>query len=294
LTIANTNGKELFMKKNLEYLKEKKKNNRKISALTSYDYPTTMMLEEAGIDMIILGDSVGTNVLGYENETEVTLEDMMHHTRAVCRAKKDIFLVVDLPYGTYVTPEDAVKNARSLVKLGADAVKFEGIRPEILKALKDSGIDVMCHIGLNPQHEQERMKQGDIARGKYFNDAAGLLEGAKMLDRSGADLVILEKIPEKVSRIITQNVKMPTVGIGAGKYCDGQVLIILDLLGINERKFMHVPEYADMRKTVIDTAKRYVDEIDRGIFPAERHANKISVIEYDKVIKWCTENNYKI
>src|SRR5208337_4156349 len=146
------------MKKTLEYLKEKKKNNEKISVLTSYDYPTTKILEETNIDMIILGDSVGTNVLGYKNETEVTLDDMIHHTKAVCRAKRDIFLVVDLPYKTYETPDDAVKNAKKLIETGADAVKFEGIKEDVLAALKESNFNVMCHIGLNPQHDQEKMK----------------------------------------------------------------------------------------------------------------------------------------
>lgn len=197
------------MKKTLEYLKEKKKNNQKITVLTSYDYPTTKILEETNIDMIILGDSVGTNILGYQNETEVTLDDMIHHTKAVCRGKKDIFLVVDLPYKTYETPDDAVKNAKILIETGADAVKFEGIKEDILAALKENNINVMCHIGLNPQHEQERMKKGKIVKGKLFNEATELLEGAILLDKAGADLVILEKIPGKISKIITQNVKMP-------------------------------------------------------------------------------------
>ena len=123
------------MKKTLEYLINKKKNNQKITALTSYDYPTTLLLEKADIDMIILGDSVGTNILGYQNETEVTLNDMIHHTKAVCRAKKNIFLVVDLPYKTYETPEDAIKNAKKLIDIGADAVKFESIKINILNEL---------------------------------------------------------------------------------------------------------------------------------------------------------------
>ena len=166
-------------------------------------------MEETNIDMIILGDSVGTNILGYQNETEVTLDDMIHHTKAVCRGKKDIFLVVDLPYKTYETPDDAVKNAKILIETGADAVKFEGIKEDILAALKENNINVMCHIGLNPQHEQERMKKGKIVKGKLFNEATELLEGAILLDKAGADLVILEKIPGKISKIITQNVKMP-------------------------------------------------------------------------------------
>lgn len=280
------------MKKTLEYLKEKKKKNQKISVLTSYDYPTTQILEEANIDMIILGDSVGTNVLGYQNETEVTLDDMIHHTKAVYRGKKDIFLVVDLPYKTYETPNDAVKNAKILIEAGADAVKFEGIKEDILTALKENNIKVMCHIGLNPQSEQERMKQGKIVKGKLLSEATELLEGALLLERSGADLIILEKIPGKISNLITQNVKMPTIGIGAGKYCDGQVLIIYDLLGINERKFKHSPEYINIRQNMINTVKRYQQELDEGLFPNEKHTNIIDDAEYNKIEYWCLKNNF--
>lgn len=280
------------MKKTLAYLKEKKSNNQKISVLTSYDYPTTLILEESNIDMIILGDSVGTNILGYNNETEVTLDDMIHHTKAVCRAKKDIFLVVDLPYQTYETPDNAVKNARKLIETGADAVKFEGIKIDILTALKENNMNVMCHIGLNPQHDQERMKQGRIAKGKLSDEAIELLEGALLLEKCGADFIVLEKIPEKVTKIITQNIKIPTIGIGAGKYCDGQVLIVYDLLGINERKFKHNPEYINVRQLMINTATKYKQETEEGIFPSEKHTNIIHDAEYKKIVNWCLDNNY--
>ncbi len=279
------------MKKTLNYLKEKKESKQKISVLTSYDYPTTMILEEANIDMIILGDSVGTNILGYQNETEVTLNDMIHHTKAVCRAKKDIFLVVDLPYKTYETPEEAVKNAKKLSKAGADAVKFEGIKEDILLALKGNNINVMCHIGLNPQHDQEKMKQGKIAKGKGFDEATELIKGALLLEKAGADLMILEKIPGKISKIITQNIKVPTIGIGAGKYCDGQVLIIYDLLGINSRKFKHSPDYINIREIMKTTINRYQREIEESIFPDETHTNKIDDVEYKKIEEWCLKTN---
>ena len=282
------------MKKTLEYLINKKKNNQKITALTSYDYPTTLLLEKADIDMIILGDSVGTNILGYQNETEVTLNDMIHHTKAVCRAKKNIFLVVDLPYKTYETPGDAVKNAKKLIDIGADAVKFEGIRENILEELKKNKINVMCHIGLNPQYHQEDMKQGKIVKGKIYEEAIKLLEGAKILEKAGADLIILEKIPEKISKLITQNIKIPTIGIGAGKYCDGQVLIINDLLGINERQFKHAPKYIYLRDYILDTLKRYKEETEKEIFPGKEHINIIKDEEYQRVINWCNKNNFKI
>lgn len=282
------------MKKTLDYFKYQKKNKQKITALTSYDYPTTILLEEATIDMIILGDSVGTNILGYKNETEVTMDDMVHHTKAVCRAKKDIFLVVDLPYKTHETPEQAVENAKRLIDIGADAVKFEGIKVDILEELKREKIDVMCHIGLNPQYDQEKMRQGKISKGKSFEEAAELFEGAKRLENSGADLIVLEKIPEKVSRIITQNVEMPTIGIGAGKYCDGQVLIINDLLGINERQYKHVPRYINIRDLIISIIEKYRKETSEGCFPNENHINIIKQDEYAKFENWCVENRYEI
>ena len=283
-----------FMKKTLEFLREKKRRNQKISVLTSYDFLTTEILEEAGIDMIILGDSVGTNVLGYRDETEVTLEDMIHHTRAVCRAKKDIFLVVDLPYKTYETPGEAVENAKRLVDIGADAVKFEGIRENILRELKKNGVHVMCHIGLNPQHDQERMKQGKIAKGKQFSEATELLKGARLLEEAGADLMILEKIPGRVSKVITENIAIPTIGIGAGPFCDGQVLIVYDLLGMNRRKFKHSPDYVNLREMVLNTVSRYRSEIDQGVFPAGVHTNIISDDEYDLIRDWCEKNGFVV
>jgi 3-methyl-2-oxobutanoate hydroxymethyltransferase len=282
------------MKKTIEYLNEKKKNHQKISVLTSYDFPTTVILEEAAIDMIILGDSVGTNILGYKNETEVTMDDMIHHTKAVCRGKKDIFLVVDLPYGTHETTDDAVRNAKKLIELGADAVKFEGIKKDILTSLKEINIKVMCHIGLNPQYDQEKMKMGEVSRGKSFEEAVNLLEGARLLDRSGADMIILEKIPEKISKIITENIEMPAIGIGAGKYCDGQVLIINDLLGINERIFKHVPKYINLREMILNTVIRYRNDVNESKFPDENHINIIKNEQYDKIVNWCQKNNFMI
>jgi 3-methyl-2-oxobutanoate hydroxymethyltransferase len=282
------------MKKTLQYLKNKKENNKKITVLTSYDYPTTLMLEKAEIDMIILGDSVGTNILGYNDETQVTMDDMIHHTKAVCRAKKDIYLVVDLPYKTHETTRDAVKNARKLIELGADAVKFEGIKADVLKSLKENKIDVMCHIGLNPQYDQERMKGGIVSQGKVFQEAINLLEGAKTLEKNGMDLIILEKIPERISKIITQNINVPTIGIGAGKYCDGQVLIINDLLGINERTFKHVPKYINLQEIIINIVKKYQNEIDLEIFPGKENINIIKNEEYQKVEDWCIKTGFKI
>lgn len=282
------------MKKTISYLHAKKHNRQKISVLTSYDYPTTKILEEVGVDMIILGDSVGTNMLGYQDETEVTLEDMIHHTKAVCRAKENIFLVTDLPYNTYQTPGMAVENARRITAAGADAVKFEGGRIDILQALKSEGILVMCHLGLNPQHDQDRMRSGKISKGKQFSEAIELIQAAKNLESAGADLLILEKIPGKLAKIITGNVNIPTIGIGAGKDCDGQVLIIHDLLGLNDKKYKHAPRYFDMKSMVKDVIGRYQDEVAEGIFPALEHTNIIKESELSLVQAWCMEHEMDI
>lgn len=274
------------MKKTVEYLISKKKNNQKISALTAYDYPTALLLEEAGIDVIILGDSVGTNVLGYENETCVTLADMMHHTNAVKRAVKSIFLIVDLPYKTHETPEDAVKNAKKLVACGADAVKFEGIKSDIVQALVKENITVVSHVGLNPQYDQELMKKGKITRGKSFDEAVRIIEGAVMLEKAGAALIVLEKIPGKIAQIITASLTIPTIGIGAGNCCDGQVLIINDILGLSSRKYKHVKEYADMKPLLLNAVSNYKNDVERMTFPASEHTNRISDTVFDKIKDW--------
>ena len=282
------------MKKTLDYLRQKKRSGEKISVLTSYDYPTTLLMEEVGIDMIILGDSVGTNVLGYADETQVTIDDMIHHAKAVCRAKRNCYLVVDLPYRTYETPGDAVTNAQKLREIGADAIKFEGVKTDVLRALKDAGMHVMCHLGLNPQYDQERMKIGKVARGKTAAEAADLLQGALLLDKVGADLVILEKIPERVSAVITKNVAMPTIGIGAGKHCDGQVLIIHDLLGLNEKKFRHVPDYVNLRETALGAIRHYQRDVQGGEFPDGRHVNILKDEEFEAFRQWCLQNRMTV
>jgi len=282
------------MKKTIKYLQDKKNNKKMITVLASYDYPTTILLEKAEIDIIILGDSVGTNILGYDNETQVTLNDMLHHTRAVKRGIKKIFLVVDMPYKTHETPREAVKNAKKLIDNGADAVKYEGIKENILIALKENNIKVMTHIGLNPQYDQEYMKQGKITKGKTFEEAKRIIEGAKYLERAGADLIILEKIPEKIAKIITENINIPTIGIGAGRYCDGQVLVINDIIGLNQKKYKHVKEYINLHDLLLDVIIKYKNDVESKIFPSEENINLIKVDELIKIKEWCLEKGYLV
>jgi 3-methyl-2-oxobutanoate hydroxymethyltransferase len=274
------------MKKTIEYLLSKKRSTQKITSLTAYDYPTALLLEQAGIDIIILGDSVGTNILGYENETFVTLEDMEHHTRAVKRGIKDIFLIVDLPFKSYETIAAAEKNAKRLVSCGADAVKMEGINAEIVTTLTRQGITVVGHIGLNPQFDQQLMREGKITRGKTFEEAHSLIEGAVALEKAGVKIIILEKIPFKISEIITAKLAIPTIGIGAGPYCDGQVLIINDILNLGDRKYKHVKQYADIKSQMLAALSLYKQDVEAGRFPGIEHSNAIKTEEFDKVAAW--------
>mgnify|MGYP000941596482 CR=1 FL=1 len=247
-----------------------KKTGRKIAMLTAYDAPTARAQEAAGIDLILVGDSVGTNMLGYASEREVQLSDIAHHTRAVRRGAPDTFIVSDLPYATYQSPEQALANAKILVEAGADMVKFEGPLPEIVRAIKGAGIAVCCHLGLEPQnHEEKRLK------GKTAAEARKLVEDARALDAAGMDMLVLEVIPEDVAEVATKAIKAPTIGIGGGRKTDGQVLVIVDVLGYTDANFKHNKRYADVGATMKLAAAAYVADVKSGAFPAEANAFKM-------------------
>ena len=235
-----------------------------IAVLTAYDAPTARAQAMAGIDMILVGDSVGTNMLGLASERDVTLEDILHHLRAVRRGAGEAFILADLPFATYDTEADAVTNARRLVEAGADMVKFEGARPEIVKALVEAGIVVSGHLGLEPQHHEEKRLKGKTA------EAAMRLEtDALNLDRAGIALLILEMIPEEVAARITRAVAAPTIGIGAGRATDGQVLVITDALGYTDVNFRHNHRFAEVGSTVREAASAYVAAVRERRFPAK-------------------------
>ena len=217
------------MKKNIAYLHTKKQ-RQPITVLTCYDYPTACLQDEAGIDIVFVGDSVGTNILGYKNETEVTMADMRHHLKAVRRGVTDAYLLVDMPYASDSDVKQAVTNAKLFLSDGADGVKLEGgiEKVPIVTALTEQGIETCAHIGHNPQIHGTKA----ATHGKTFAKAKRLIEAAAALADAGAKLIVLEKITEEVSQIITETVDIPTIGIGAGRYCDGQVLVINDILGI--------------------------------------------------------------
>jgi len=215
---------------------EMKRRGAKIAVLTAYDAPTARAEDKAGVDIILVGDSVGVNLLGYASEREVTLADMSHHIAAVRRGAPEATIIGDLPFQTYDSPAAAVANAQKLVAAGADIVKFEGAHLAILEALEAASIEVCCHLGLEPQtHLEKRVK------GRSAQEALRLLADATALDRAGMKLLLLEMIPEEVAAEVTRSVKAPTIGIGAGRKTDGQVLVITDVLGFGPKKLPPQP-----------------------------------------------------
>jgi 3-methyl-2-oxobutanoate hydroxymethyltransferase len=216
----------------MQSLLEKKQRGERITALTAYDYPTARLLDESGIDIILVGDSVGMVVLGYEDTTEVTLDAIIHHTAAVARGVKRALLVADLPIHTYDTPDQALQNSRALIAAGAQAVKLEGGKSHVpqIQAIVAAGIPFMAHIGMLPQSVRE--EGGYKVKGKTAAEADALMEDAKAVEHAGAFSVVLEIVKSDVAREITETLRIPTIGIGSGQHCDGQILVTHDLIGL--------------------------------------------------------------
>jgi 3-methyl-2-oxobutanoate hydroxymethyltransferase len=216
----------------MEKFREMKRRGEKITALTAYDYPTARLLDESGIDIILVGDSLGMVVLGYEDTTSVTLEEMMHHTRAVARAVKRAMLVVDLPIHTYDTPEQAVATAKQLVNVGAQAVKLEGGLSHLpqIEAITRAGVPFMAHIGMLPQSVRE--EGGYKLKGRTQIEADALIRDARAVEKAGAFSVVLEIVTKETARHVTNAISIPTIGIGSGEHCDGQILVTHDLIGL--------------------------------------------------------------
>ena len=256
-------------------LQKMKGNGEKIAMLTCYDYPTARIMDECGVDVMLVGDSVGMAFSGYDTTLPVTMEDILYHTRAVARAKPRSLLVADMPFLSYQTDlRDARLNAGRLVRDGgAEAVKLEGgeSTADCIKAIVDMDVPVMAHIGLTPQ-SIHRMG-GFRVQGK--SEAAGekLLADALAVEKAGAFSVVLEGIPRKLGQLITSELSIPTIGIGAGEFCDGQVLVIHDILGLCEKispKF--VKRYADAKTLIADAVTRYAAEVKGGQFPTEEYS----------------------
>jgi 3-methyl-2-oxobutanoate hydroxymethyltransferase len=211
---------------------EMKRAGERITALTAYDYPTARLLDESGIDIILVGDSVGMVVLGYQDTTDVTLAEMLHHTRAVARGVKHALLVADLPIHTYDTPEQAVASARELVRAGAQAVKLEGgaSHARRIEAIVQSGIPIMGHIGMLPQSVRD--EGGYRLKGRSQSEIEQLIQDAHAVEKAGAFAVVLEIVKSDAAKQITNAIGIPTIGIGSGEHCDGQILVTHDLIGL--------------------------------------------------------------
>ncbi len=267
------------MKNTVSTLRQQKENGDKITMLTAYDYSTAKLMEEAGINMILVGDSLGMVMLGYEDTIPVTMEDMIHHTKAVTRATKDTFVVSDMPFMSYhVSIEQAVANAGRLVKEGmCQAVKLEGgakVCPQI-RAIVDAQIPVCAHIGLTPQ--SVNAFGGFKVQGKTEEAARQLIEDAKAVEAAGAFMVVLECVPEKLAKIVTEAVSIPTIGIGAGAGCDGQVLVYQDMLNLyGGIKPKFVKQFANLGDVMREAFKEYSREVKEGTFPAPEHTFAIS------------------
>jgi 3-methyl-2-oxobutanoate hydroxymethyltransferase len=279
-----TSGVLAATKKDRAYLQRKKDRGEPIAMLTCYDYPTAVQQEQAGLDIIFVGDSVGTNILGYTAETEVTMEDMLHHLRAVRRGVTDAFLLVDMPYRSFDTPEIALRNARRLIDAGADAVKLEGgvDQTGIVRALTSAGIDVCGHIGFTPQTLGSKGR----VQGKSFDAARGLIESADALQEAGAFLLVLELVTEDLSRLISQRLHIPTIGIGSGRYCDGQVLVMTDVLGISPFSRKIVKRYADVGEQMRQAFSAYRDDVVHRRFPEEGNAFPTQAAELAQIERW--------
>lgn len=253
-----------------------KARGEKLVCLTAYDYPTARIVDEAGTDLILVGDSLGNVVLGYDSTVPVTLEEMLHHTRAVRRGVERALLVADMPYGTYHTgPDDAVRAALRLVKEGgAEAVKLEGgrNRVEVIRRLVAEEIPVMGHVGLTPQSLN---KIGSYRlQAKTADAARALVDDALMLEEAGVFAVVLEVVPREIAREVTAALHIPTVGIGAGSDCDAQILVTHDLLGLSFSKTSprFVRQYAALRDSMGEAIQAYADDVRSGAFPSEQES----------------------
>ena len=271
------------MKKDITYLHTKKREQQPITVLTCYDYPTACLQDEAGIDIVFVGDSVGTNILGYSSEVEVTMADMQHHLKAVRRGVTDAYLLVDMPYAADRDVKQAVANGNLLLADGADGVKLEGgmEKVPIITALTEAGIESCAHIGHNPQIHGTKA----ATHGKTFAKAKQLIETAAALADAGSKLIVLEKITEEVSRIITDTINIPTIGIGAGRFCDGQVLVINDILGIGP-PFKHAKRYQNYNHLTFEAICKYREEVENGMFPTDANVSHIPPDKLARVQKW--------
>lgn len=250
---------------------QRQKGQTPIVCITAYDALETAIADEAGVDLILVGDSVGNVKLGLKSTVHVTMDMMRHHVSAASRANPRALLVGDLPIGSFQTsPGDAVLNSLALVQSGADAVKLEGTYPEAISAIVKAGIPVMGHLGMTPQ--RVLAFGGHKVQMKADGDAERLLEEAIQIAEAGCFAIVLELVPETVAEFVTRKLPIPTIGIGAGRYCDGQIQVIADVLGLSSRKFRHAKPYLDGRQLFQEALTRYTEEVRASEFPTEDNA----------------------
>lgn len=279
---------EKIQKMTIPLLQAKKEGKEKIVAITAYDFPVAKIVDESGVDLILVGDSLGMVVLGYENTIPVTMDEMIHHTKPVVRASKRALVVGDMPYFSFhLSNEEAVSNAsRFLKEAGASAVKIEGAsrkRLKLIETLIEAEIPVMGHVGLTPQsiHHFGQFR----VKGKEVGEARKIIENAKDLEKAGVFSVVLECIPMEVARVITEKLKVPTIGIGAGLHCDGQILVFHDLVGFSNGylpKF--VKKYADIHELIASAVKEYISDVREGKFPDSSHSYHLQPEKVNELI----------
>lgn len=266
------------MKNTVNTFRAAKEKGEKLTMVTSYDYNMAGIVDEAGINGILVGDSLGMVVMGYEDTLPVTMDDMVHHTKAVSAGVKNTLVVGDMPFMSYhVSTEDAVYNAGRLIKEGgAHCVKLEGGAAVLdkIEAIVKAQIPVMGHLGLTPQ--SVNMFGGFKVQGKSVDAVKKLIDDAKKMEEAGVFAIVLECVPEKIAKLITEAINVPTIGIGAGKYCDGQILVINDMLGMfNDFVPKFVKKYANLRGEINSALQAYKEEVQTGAFPEQKHTFKV-------------------
>jgi 3-methyl-2-oxobutanoate hydroxymethyltransferase len=259
---------------------------QRFAMLTAYDYPTARLLDEAGVPIILVGDSVATVMLGYDSEIRVTMTEMLHHTAAVVRGTQHAVIVGDMPFLSYATPDEAIDNAgRFLREAGAQAVKVEGgVRSgRIIEALVKAGIPVMGHIGWTPQSKHALGGKVRV-QGKTADRARALVADALAVQEAGAFAIVLELVPDQLARALTERLHIPTIGIGAGPGCSAQVQVLTDLLGISDWHPRHARPFADLRGTILDAVGRYKSEVEAGTFPGAEQTVAMDDATLDEVL----------
>ena len=259
------------MTKQLASFRSLKQEQKPICMLTCYSAPTGAQVDEAGVDIALVGDSLGTTILGYESTTSVTMADMIHHVKAVCRGCHNAYVIADMPYQSYEDKVSALKNAQALIEAGANGVKLEGTELEIVQHLRAHDIDVCGHLGYLPQ---TALRPGVV--GKEASTAQTLLKDALALEQAGIDMLVLELVPKQLSAYISQQLHIPTIGIGAGAACDGQVQVLDDLLGMGQRVFKHAKVYAQHREHALSGIKQYCEDVRAGVFPTDENTSHVS------------------